>query len=118
MKRRIAAALQGVTPQLPRDGGFGARKRLGDGAKLGADIAVPTHAATDAQADILQALVALGYRALSLAPTAVGPVKAMLLELDAGKVTALVNPLLDGAKHKETVRQALEGFAAAEGLQL
>ena len=33
VKRRIAAALQGVTPQLPRDGGFGARKRLGDGAK-------------------------------------------------------------------------------------
>jgi Holliday junction DNA helicase RuvA len=29
--------------------------------KLGADIGTPTHAATDAQADILQALVALGY---------------------------------------------------------
>jgi len=29
--------------------------------KLGADIALPAHAATDAQADILQALVALGY---------------------------------------------------------
>jgi len=29
--------------------------------KLGADLALPAHAATDAQADILQALVALGY---------------------------------------------------------
>jgi Holliday junction DNA helicase RuvA len=29
--------------------------------KLGADIALPAHASTDAQADILQALVALGY---------------------------------------------------------
>lgn len=29
--------------------------------KLGADIALPAHAASDAQADILQALVALGY---------------------------------------------------------
>lgn len=29
--------------------------------KLGADIALPAHAATDAQADILQALLALGY---------------------------------------------------------
>jgi Holliday junction DNA helicase RuvA len=29
--------------------------------KLGADIALPAHAATDAQADILQALIALGY---------------------------------------------------------
>ena len=31
------------------------------------------------------ALVALGYRSLSLTPSAVGPVKAMLLDLDAGK---------------------------------
>ena len=38
------------------------------------------------------ALIALGYRSLSLAPSAVGPVKAMLLDLDAGKVAALVNP--------------------------
>src|SRR6266545_166222 len=30
-------------------------------------------------------LVALGYRSLSLAPSAVGPVKAMLIDLDAGK---------------------------------
>ena len=29
--------------------------------KLGADIGAPTHAASDAQADILQALLALGY---------------------------------------------------------
>ena len=29
--------------------------------KLGADLALPAHAATDAQADILQALIALGY---------------------------------------------------------
>ena len=31
------------------------------------------------------ALVALGYRSLSLSPSAIGPVKAMLLDLDAGK---------------------------------
>jgi Holliday junction DNA helicase RuvA len=29
--------------------------------KLGADIGLPAHAASDAQADILQALIALGY---------------------------------------------------------
>ena len=64
------------------------------------------------------ALVAIGYRSLSVSASSVGPVKAMLLDLDTRKAAALVNPLLDGAKHKETVRQALEGFAAAEGLQL
>jgi phosphotransferase system enzyme I (PtsP) len=64
------------------------------------------------------ALVAIGYRSMSVSASSVGPVKAMLLDLDTRKVAALVNPLLDGAKHKETVRQALESFAAAEGLQL
>ncbi len=34
------------------------------------------------------ALIALGYRNLSLVPSAVGPVKAMALELDAGKAKA------------------------------
>ncbi len=41
------------------------------------------------------ALVALGYRSLSLTPSAVGPVKAMLLELDAEKALAAIGPLLD-----------------------
>ena len=46
--------------------------------KLGADIGAPTHAASDAQADILQALLALGYNdkeaaaALKALPTDVG----------------------------------------------
>ena len=31
------------------------------------------------------ALIAIGYRSLSLSPSAIGPVKAMLLDLDAGK---------------------------------
>jgi phosphotransferase system enzyme I (PtsP) len=64
------------------------------------------------------ALIALGYRSMSLAASAVGPVKAMMLDLDAGKATALMRPLLDGARLKGTVREKLEAFAAAEGLQL
>ena len=34
------------------------------------------------------ALAAIGYRSLSLTPSAVGPVKAMLLELDLRKAEA------------------------------
>ena len=64
------------------------------------------------------ALVAIGYRSMSVSGSAVGPVKAMLLDLDTRKVTALINPLLDGTKQKDTVRQALEAFAQAEGLQI
>jgi len=64
------------------------------------------------------ALVAIGYRSLSLAPTAVGPVKAMLLELDAGKVAALVNPLLDSPAGTVSIREKLKAFAAEQGLQV
>ncbi len=64
------------------------------------------------------ALAAIGYRSISVSASAVGPVKAMLLDLDTRKASAVVNPLLDGGKHKDTVRHALEAFAAAEGLQL
>ena len=35
------------------------------------------------------ALVGLGYRGLSLAPSAVGPVKAMLLDIDVEKTAGL-----------------------------
>ena len=45
-------------------------------------------------------------------------VKAMVLDLDAAKATALMRPLLNGANQNGTVREKLEAFAAAEGLQL
>ena len=64
------------------------------------------------------ALVAVGYRVLSLTPAAVGPVKAMLLDLDAGKASALLHPLLERTVGGIKVRDRLEAFAAAEGLQL
>jgi phosphotransferase system enzyme I (PtsP) len=64
------------------------------------------------------ALVAIGYRSLSLAPSAVGPVKAMLLEVDLPKVEALVGPLLDGPAGGVSVRGALKDFAGEHGLQL
>jgi phosphotransferase system enzyme I (PtsP) len=63
------------------------------------------------------ALVAVGYRVLSLTPSAVGPVKAMLLDLDAGKARTMLDPLMarmDGI----AVRGRLEAFAAAERLQV
>jgi phosphotransferase system, enzyme I, PtsP len=64
------------------------------------------------------ALIALGYRVLSLTPSAVGPVKAMLLDLDAGKASALLTPLLERTVGSIKVRDRLQDFAAAEGLQL
>jgi phosphotransferase system enzyme I (PtsP) len=63
-------------------------------------------------------LVALGYRSLSITPSAVGPVKSMLLELDAEKALAAIGPLLDHSETGMTLRQRVEQFAASENLQL
>jgi phosphotransferase system, enzyme I, PtsP len=64
------------------------------------------------------ALVAIGYRSLSLSPSAVGPVKAMLLELKAGKAAALMKPLIDCPAGSVHIRERLKAFAAEEGLQI
>jgi phosphotransferase system enzyme I (PtsP) len=64
------------------------------------------------------ALIAIGYRSMSVSASSVGPVKAMVLDLDAAKASALMAPLLDGTTLKGTVREKLESFATAEGLQL
>ena len=64
------------------------------------------------------ALAALGFDSFSLSPSAVGPVKALLLDLDIEKVQALVTPLLQQPDSKASVRDQLVAFAEAEGLSL
>ena len=64
------------------------------------------------------ALIALGFRAMSLTPSALGAVKAMLLDLDAAKAEAVLRPLVENPPTDGTIREKLEAFAAAEGLQL
>jgi phosphotransferase system, enzyme I, PtsP len=64
------------------------------------------------------ALVAIGYRALSVTPSAVGPVKAMLLDLDAGDAAKLLNPLIDSPAGSTSIRERLKGFAEQKGLQV
>ena len=64
------------------------------------------------------ALIAIGYRSLSLSATAHGPVKAMILDLDAKKAEAMINPLLDAPAGSVSIRQKLTEFAEAEGLSL
>jgi phosphotransferase system, enzyme I, PtsP len=62
--------------------------------------------------------MAIGYRSFSLSPSAVGPVKAMLLDLDIAKVAALVEPLLESLAVGVSVRDQLKEFAAVQGLAL
>ena len=64
------------------------------------------------------ALAIIGYRALSLSPSSVGPVKALLMELDCRKGEEAILPFLAQPVGSVSIRHKLESFAAAEGLQL
>jgi phosphotransferase system enzyme I (PtsP) len=64
------------------------------------------------------ALIGIGYRSLSLLPSAVGLVKAMLLELDAAKAERLIVPLIKRPHGGASIRAKLTAFAESEGLPL
>jgi phosphotransferase system enzyme I (PtsP) len=64
------------------------------------------------------ALIGLGYRSLSMSPAAIGPVKAMTLELDAGKLAQRLLPLIESTAPEDTVHEELRAFASAEGVPL
>ena len=64
------------------------------------------------------ALIGLGFRSISMAPAAVGPVKSMLLPLDVGKLEQVLLPALDEVDPKYTVRELLSDFADANGVPL
>ena len=64
------------------------------------------------------ALMGIGFRSVSMSPTAVGPVKAMLLALDADKLAGMLNAALDEHKGLRPVREMLMEFAAENGVPL
>jgi phosphotransferase system enzyme I (PtsP) len=64
------------------------------------------------------ALIGIGYRSLSVLPSAVGPVKAMLLDLDAAKAERLILPLIKRPHGSASIRAKLTAFAESEGLPL
>jgi phosphotransferase system enzyme I (PtsP) len=58
------------------------------------------------------ALIGLGFRSLSMAPAAIGPVKQMLLALNAGRVASFMADLSDRAEH--SLREQLKQLAIEE----
>lgn len=58
------------------------------------------------------ALLGLGYRSLSMSPSAIGPVKAMLRSLDLTKFKEAFLPKLETGHTPENMRQYLADFAA------
>jgi phosphotransferase system enzyme I (PtsP) len=62
------------------------------------------------------ALIGLGYRSLSMSPAAIGPVKAMLLEMNVAELSALIREELKNAGGGETLRPKLAHFAETHGI--
>jgi phosphotransferase system enzyme I (PtsP) len=59
------------------------------------------------------ALIALGFRSLSLSPAMIGPVKAMVLALDAAAAEKAIAPLMNGGA---SGREKLRAFAQEAGV--
>ncbi len=62
------------------------------------------------------ALIGIGYRSLSMAPSNIGPVKTMVLGLDATKVTRHVTALMQS--YEGSLREPLTAYAEAQGLEV
>jgi len=64
------------------------------------------------------ALIGLGYRQLSMSPAAIGPVKAMVLSLDAAAIAALIDAEMARMHDGDSLRPALTAFAHAHGIPI
>jgi len=62
------------------------------------------------------ALIGVGLRSLSMAPACVGPVKAMILSMDAKAVAAEIDRLIARGEHD--IRTALLRYARSAGIEL
>ena len=61
-------------------------------------------------------LIALGFRTLSMAATAIGPVKTMIRSLDAGAVAAYLDEI--GSRPDHSLRRRLEAYARDHAVAL
>ncbi|HTJ02858.1 MAG TPA: phosphoenolpyruvate--protein phosphotransferase [Methylovirgula sp.] len=59
------------------------------------------------------ALVALGFRNLSMSPASIGPVKAMILATDLNALEGFMNPFMEAVDGGMSLRAKLQAFADA-----
>lgn len=62
------------------------------------------------------ALIGLGFRSISMAPASIGPVKTMILSLDAKKVSSFLDQRLDASD--PNLRLSLERFAEEHEIEV
>jgi phosphotransferase system enzyme I (PtsP) len=63
------------------------------------------------------ALIGLGFRSISMAAASVGPVKAMIRELDLAALEVALDCML-ATPHRGSLREGLEAFAAENDVPL
>jgi phosphotransferase system enzyme I (PtsP) len=64
------------------------------------------------------ALLALGYRSLSMSPSSIGPVKTMILNLDIDEAQVFLATLLATDDGSHSLRENLRDYAHARGIPL
>ncbi len=64
------------------------------------------------------ALIALGYRSLSMSPSSIGPVKAMILKLDVHDFSSYLDGLMAQRDGAPSLRAKLLTYAEAKGVPL
>ena len=62
------------------------------------------------------ALLGLGYQALSMAPSAVGPVKAMVRAVDLNDLTKTMRRAIGEPTRNRTIRELLSDYADENGI--
>jgi len=62
------------------------------------------------------ALIGIGFRSLSMAPAAIGPMKTMLMSLDVGQLRQMLMPLLE--RGHLSLRDELRRFAENAGVEI
>jgi phosphotransferase system enzyme I (PtsP) len=61
-------------------------------------------------------LIGLGFRSISMAPASIGPVKAMILSLDAARFSAHLAELL--TSDADSLRDAIRSYAVGNGVEI
>ena len=62
------------------------------------------------------ALIGLGFRALSMAPASVGPLKQMVIGLNSGRLSAFKADVFGRSDH--SLREQLRQFALSENVSI
>jgi phosphotransferase system, enzyme I, PtsP len=107
---RVAERFDSLNPA-----GLKALKSIVEGAKRHG---VPLNLCGEMAGKPLEAmtLVGLGFRSISMAPASVGPIKAMVLSLDAGELAKRLDELLESKT--TSLREDLRRFAVEHGVQV